>query len=86
VSRAIERRLIAAMRRLNPPVPTVPEIFIIREIVSSRDDPTFATAGEMRWNARRLKLRRHSASERWRKQRQPVSAASSSVGYPTMIR
>jgi hypothetical protein len=49
VSRAIERRLIAAERRLNPPVPAVQEIFIIREIVSSRDDPTFATAGEMRW-------------------------------------
>ena len=49
MSRAIERRLIAAERRLNPPVPAVQEIFIIREIVSSRDDPTFATAGEMRW-------------------------------------
>jgi hypothetical protein len=47
--RAIERRLIAAERRLNSPVPAVEEIFIIREIVSSRDDPTVATAGEMRW-------------------------------------
>jgi hypothetical protein len=49
VSRAIERRLIAAERRLNPPVPAVEEIFIVREIVSSRDDPMFAAAGEMRW-------------------------------------
>jgi hypothetical protein len=55
VSRAIERRLIAAERRLNPPVPEVSEIFIIRLIITpgglpkSDDDPTFATAGEMRW-------------------------------------
>jgi hypothetical protein len=55
VSRAIERRLIAAERRLNPPVPAVQEIFIIREIIipgglpGSDDDPTFATAGEIRW-------------------------------------
>jgi hypothetical protein len=56
VSRAIERRLIAAEFRLNPPpVPAVQEIIIIREIITpgglpgSDDDPTFATAGEMRW-------------------------------------
>jgi hypothetical protein len=55
VSRALERRLIAAERRLNPPVPAGGEFVIIREIITpgglpgSDDDPTFATAGEMRW-------------------------------------
>jgi hypothetical protein len=91
VSRAIERRLIAAERRLNPPVPAVEEIFIIREIIipgglpGSDDDPTFATAGELWWERAPAETWRHSASERWRQQRQPVSAASSSVGCPTMM-
>lgn len=55
MSRALERRLIVAERRLNPPVPAGGEFVIIREIITpgglpgSDDDPTFATAGEMRW-------------------------------------
>jgi hypothetical protein len=48
VNRAIERRLAAVERRLNPPVPTIQEIMILGGLPGS-DDPTFATAGQIRW-------------------------------------
>jgi hypothetical protein len=49
VSRAIERRLAAAERRLNPPVPRIEEVVILGGLPGSDDDPTFAAAGGMRW-------------------------------------
>ena len=49
MSRAIERRLIAAERRLNPPVPRIKEVVIFGGLPGSDDDPTFATAGGIRW-------------------------------------
>ena len=86
MSRAIERRLIAAERRLNPSVPAVQEIFIIREIIipgglpGSDDDPTFATAGEMRWERAPSETLSAFRARAVAEQRQPVSAASSSGG------
>jgi hypothetical protein len=47
VSRAIERRLIAAERRLNPPVPRIQEVVILGGLPGS-DDVAFATAGDIR--------------------------------------
>jgi hypothetical protein len=61
---------IASFERLSPPA-ACPDRTTIPRL------PPPANYGG---NALRLKHRRHSASERWRKQRQPVSAASSSVG------
>jgi hypothetical protein len=49
VNRAIERRLTAAERRLNPPVPRIQEIVILGGLPGSDDDPTFATVGAIRW-------------------------------------
>jgi hypothetical protein len=47
--RAIERRLIAVERRLNPPVPRFQEIVILGGLPGSDNDPTLATVGEMQW-------------------------------------
>jgi hypothetical protein len=44
VSRAIERRLIAAERRLNPPVPRIREV-----VVRGGGNPTLAAADGMEW-------------------------------------
>lgn len=48
MNRAIERRLAAAERRLNPLVPPIKEIMILGGLPGSHD-PTFATAGDLRW-------------------------------------
>jgi broad specificity phosphatase PhoE len=48
VSRAIERRLIAAERRLNPPVPRIREVNLGGP-PGSDYDPTLAAGGGMRW-------------------------------------
>jgi hypothetical protein len=49
VSRAIERRLIAAERRLNPRVPRIQEMVIRGGSPGSDGDPTLAAGGEMGW-------------------------------------
>jgi hypothetical protein len=48
MNKTLERRLTAAERRLNPPVPRIKEIVILGGLPGS-DDPTFATAGDLRW-------------------------------------
>ena len=47
MSRAIERRLAAAERRLNPPVPRIRELNLGGDPGS--DGPTLAAAGGMQW-------------------------------------
>jgi hypothetical protein len=49
LSRAIERRLIAAERRLNPPVPRIQEMVILGGPPGSDGDPTLAGAGGRPW-------------------------------------
>jgi len=48
MSRAVQRRLVAIERQLNPCVAATQEIIILGGLPGS-DDPTFASAGKMRW-------------------------------------
>jgi hypothetical protein len=52
----------------------------LRKMTDRTTVPRLPPSANYGGNARRLKHWRHSARERWRQQRQLVSAASSSVG------
>src|SRR5438105_2675661 len=75
MNKKIERRLVDAERRLNPPS-AEPLVIIIRGGLN-KDDPTFASAGELRWN--------RAPAESFAEFRARAMAVSMAVGKPFVV-